>query len=79
MYSSDRGDVVSLFTNHPKVGDIVAFNQALCALYAAGLGQRAGRSRAQKPAVSVATVPLSTGTPNATPLTASASCASTPA
>jgi acyl transferase domain-containing protein/NAD(P)-dependent dehydrogenase (short-subunit alcohol dehydrogenase family)/acyl carrier protein len=35
---SDRGDVVSIFTNHPKVGDIVAFNQALCALYAAGLG-----------------------------------------
>ncbi len=33
-----RGDVVSLFTNHPKFGDIPAFNQALCALYAAGLG-----------------------------------------
>ena len=35
-----RGDVVSLFTNHPKFGDIVAFNQALCGLYAAGLGSR---------------------------------------
>ncbi len=34
-----RGDVVSLFTNHPKFGDIPAFNQALCALYAAGLGR----------------------------------------
>jgi len=34
----DRGDVVSLFTNHPKLGDVVAFNQALCGLYAAGLG-----------------------------------------
>ena len=34
-----RNDVVSLFTNHPKVGDIVAFNQALCGLYAAGLGR----------------------------------------
>jgi len=34
----DRGDVVSLFTNHPKVEDITAFNQALCGLYAAGLG-----------------------------------------
>ncbi len=33
-----RGDVVSLFTNHPKIGDIPAFNQALCCLYAAGLG-----------------------------------------
>ena len=36
----DRGDVVSLFTNHPKLGDIVSFNQALCGLYAAGLGRR---------------------------------------
>ena len=32
------GDVVTFFTNHPKVGDIVSFNQALCGLYAAGLG-----------------------------------------
>jgi hypothetical protein len=30
--------VVSIFTNHPKFGDLVAFNQALCGLYAAGLG-----------------------------------------
>ena len=35
----NHNDVVSLFTNHPKVGDIVAFNQALCGLYAAGLGR----------------------------------------
>src|ERR1017187_5817384 len=34
-----RSDVASLFTNHPKVGDVVAFNQALCGLYAAGLGR----------------------------------------
>jgi acyl transferase domain-containing protein/NAD(P)-dependent dehydrogenase (short-subunit alcohol dehydrogenase family)/acyl carrier protein len=34
----EHGDVVSLFTNHPKLGDAVAFNQALCGLYAAGLG-----------------------------------------
>src|SRR6201987_2623254 len=34
----DRGDVVSLFTNHPKFGDIASFNQALCGLYAAGVG-----------------------------------------
>ena len=30
----------SLFTNHPKLADAVAFNQALCGLYAAGLGRR---------------------------------------
>ena len=34
----DRGDVTTFFTNHPKVGDVVSFNQALCGLYAAGLG-----------------------------------------
>jgi acyl transferase domain-containing protein/NAD(P)-dependent dehydrogenase (short-subunit alcohol dehydrogenase family)/acyl carrier protein len=35
----DRGDVVSLFTNHPKFGDVASFNQALCGLYASGLGR----------------------------------------
>ncbi len=34
-----QSDVVSLFTNHPKLADGVAFNQALCGLYAAGLGR----------------------------------------
>ena len=33
----ERG-VASLFTNHPKTDDVVAFNQALCGLYAAGVG-----------------------------------------
>ena len=32
-------DVFSLFTNHPKLEDLTAFNQALCGLYAAGLGR----------------------------------------
>ena len=40
----NSADVVSVFTNHPKVGEIVSFNQALCGLYAAGLG----RGRAEK-------------------------------
>ncbi|MCA9981469.1 MAG: hypothetical protein KDD89_11560, partial [Anaerolineales bacterium] len=31
-------DVLSLMTNHPKQGDLVSFNQALCGLYAAGFG-----------------------------------------
>ena len=30
--------VLALFTNHPKTGDLASFNQALCGLYAAGLG-----------------------------------------
>jgi acyl transferase domain-containing protein/NAD(P)-dependent dehydrogenase (short-subunit alcohol dehydrogenase family)/acyl carrier protein len=35
----ERGEVLSLFTNHPKFGDIASFNQALCGLYASGLGR----------------------------------------
>ena len=31
-------DVVSIFSNHPKQGDVMSFNQALCGLYAAGHG-----------------------------------------
>ncbi len=34
----DRDDVLALFTNHPKNGDLAAFNAALCGLWAAGLG-----------------------------------------
>ncbi len=44
----DRGDVVSLFTNHPKFGDIASFNQALCGLYAAGLGRGTAAVPAEK-------------------------------
>ncbi|HEY1272508.1 MAG TPA: beta-ketoacyl synthase N-terminal-like domain-containing protein, partial [Terriglobales bacterium] len=49
-----RGDVISLFTNHPKVGDLPAFNQALCCLYAAGLGRGIAEVRHEKlaPAIS---------------------------
>jgi acyl transferase domain-containing protein/acyl carrier protein/NAD(P)-dependent dehydrogenase (short-subunit alcohol dehydrogenase family) len=34
----EREGVVSLFTNHPRIGDAHSVNQALCGLYAAGLG-----------------------------------------
>src|ERR1700686_3809255 len=51
----DRGDVLSLFTNHPKFGDIPSFNQALCGLYAAGLGRGTAEASPEKPA---ATIPL---------------------
>jgi acyl transferase domain-containing protein/acyl carrier protein len=44
-------EVLSLFTNHPKFSDEQAFNQALCGLYAAGLG--AGRTAAAPVAASV--------------------------
>jgi acyl transferase domain-containing protein/acyl carrier protein/NAD(P)-dependent dehydrogenase (short-subunit alcohol dehydrogenase family) len=51
-----NSDVISLFTNHPKLGDIVAFNQALCGLYAAGLGRGTAKVVAEA-AVTVTTVP----------------------
>ncbi|HNP84591.1 MAG TPA: beta-ketoacyl synthase N-terminal-like domain-containing protein, partial [Kouleothrix sp.] len=35
---ASKPDVVSLFTNHPKTGELASFNQALCGLYAAGYG-----------------------------------------
>ncbi len=53
----DRGDVVALFTNHPKFGDIASFNQALCGLYAAGLGRGTVEVSFQKPAASTSAVP----------------------
>ena len=46
-----RPDVVSLYTNHPKVPDLVAVNHALCGLYAAGLGL--GRAASPTPAPGV--------------------------
>jgi acyl transferase domain-containing protein/NAD(P)-dependent dehydrogenase (short-subunit alcohol dehydrogenase family)/acyl carrier protein len=47
-------DVVSIFSNHPKVGDVPAFNQALCCLYASGLGR--GVAEAAQESASVPTV-----------------------
>jgi acyl transferase domain-containing protein/NADP-dependent 3-hydroxy acid dehydrogenase YdfG len=71
----ERGDVVSLFTNHPKVGDIPAFNQALCALYAAGLGRGQGAAAIGvpvKPASSQSTVAALVNDAKPTPLAAGA-------
>jgi len=50
-----NGEVVSLFTNHPKFGDIASFNQALCGLYAAGLGH--GRPAVAQEKASISQVP----------------------
>jgi acyl transferase domain-containing protein/NAD(P)-dependent dehydrogenase (short-subunit alcohol dehydrogenase family) len=76
----DRGDVISLFTNHPKVGDIPAFNQALCGLYAAGLG----RGQADvvlgipaKPAPSQFAISAAANAADPTPLAATAPAAFT--
>src|SRR5208283_490435 len=50
------GDVVTFFTNHPKVGDVVSFNQALCGLYAAGLGSAAAEASREVTATAVTPV-----------------------
>ncbi|HKU25246.1 MAG TPA: SDR family oxidoreductase, partial [Candidatus Sulfotelmatobacter sp.] len=55
-----RGDVVSLFTNHPKNGDIPAFNQALCCLYAAGVGKGVPQVSNQVEPLSSNAKPIST-------------------
>jgi acyl transferase domain-containing protein/acyl carrier protein len=55
-------DVLTLFTNHPKNGDMPSFNAALCGLYAAGLGFPAQRSQAPASALSY----LRAGQPSAT-------------
>ena len=38
VLGSAHDEVLTLFTNHPKNGDIPSFNAALCGLYASGLG-----------------------------------------
>ena len=57
-----NGDVVSLFTNHPKTGDIASFNQALCGLYAAGLG-RGSAEALREPAITAVSSPAATSKP----------------
>jgi acyl transferase domain-containing protein len=50
----EHDDVLSLFTNHPKVPDAVCINQALCGLWAAGVGFEAPpASAAPSPAAPV--------------------------
>ncbi len=51
----EHDDVLALFTNHPKNGDVAAFNAALCGLWAAGS------------ATPPATVPTGTAVPSRRP------------
>lgn len=46
-----REGVVSLFTNHPRVGEAASVNLALCGLYAAGLGVGESRAAVSEPGV----------------------------
>ena len=75
----DRGDVVTFFTNHPKFDDLTAFNQALCGLYAAGLGSgKAEASREASPVVPVSSASLAAHTPAPIPRPAAAAPAAIP-
>ncbi len=73
----DDETVTALFTNHPKTGDVTSFNQALCALYAAGLGDGIEAVAERAPVVAAAPEPPRAATPRA-PEPAAASTA-TPA
>src|SRR5208283_119979 len=71
-----RSDVLSLFTNHPKVGDLVAFNQALCGLYAAGLGRGIAEALREPSVTFAMAVAAPAETSNPIPVAASATSAS---
>ena len=43
-------DVLALLTNHPKIGDVTSFNQALAGLYASGRGHGKQSHRSAPPA-----------------------------
>ena len=55
VLGDDPRGIVTLCTNHPKSGDLVSFNQALCGLYAAGLGN----GTVEEPAPVAASAPAS--------------------
>ncbi len=63
--SRDDPEVTVLFTNHPKQGDVVSFNQALTGLYAAGLGARVPVPA--EPSTSRAPAPVAAVTPAVPP------------
>jgi hypothetical protein len=66
-----RGDVVSLFTNHPKFGDIPSFNQALCGLYAAGFGAPDGLHEVEVTTMKTTETPRNAPTPDSIATTGS--------
>jgi acyl transferase domain-containing protein/NAD(P)-dependent dehydrogenase (short-subunit alcohol dehydrogenase family) len=68
-----HGEMISIFTNHPKVGDVPAFNQALCCLYAAGLGRGIAEAAKEAPSVPAAAAAAET---QQTPVAPAASSAS---
>jgi acyl transferase domain-containing protein len=66
VLGNHHDDVLALFTNHPKQGDLASFNQALCGLHAAGLAFGAPVEAAAAPRPAQETV-TSTAPPSRTP------------
>ena len=60
-----KPNTLSLFTNHPKVGDLPSFNAALTGLYATGHG--AAKSERRVPEVSTSVAPSRAPAPVAAP------------
>jgi acyl transferase domain-containing protein/NAD(P)-dependent dehydrogenase (short-subunit alcohol dehydrogenase family) len=58
----EHDDVLALFTNHPKNGDLAAVNAALCGLWAAGLGRAGAPSTSTPETGSTMTDTLTTDT-----------------
>ncbi|MGA2236567.1 MAG: SDR family NAD(P)-dependent oxidoreductase [Terriglobales bacterium] len=71
-----HSDVVSLFTNHPKIGDIVAFNQSLCGLYAAGLGRGTAEALREPSVTTVTAIPSPSETSKPIPVATSSTSTS---
>ena len=68
VLGTKHDDVVALYTNHPKLADDVAINQALCGLYAAGLGFDARPSPPTRRSVATtAAAPAVTTSPSRSP------------
>jgi acyl transferase domain-containing protein len=75
VLGSRHDDVLALFTNHPKTGDVASFNQALCGLYAAGLAFGPPVQSASTVSAPPQAAPATAAQPEAVP----AASASTPA
>jgi acyl transferase domain-containing protein/NAD(P)-dependent dehydrogenase (short-subunit alcohol dehydrogenase family)/acyl carrier protein len=64
----DREGVVSLFTNHPRIGDTASLNMALCGLYAAGLGFGEAEKKAAPAERLFSAIPATQATISAAPV-----------
>jgi acyl transferase domain-containing protein len=68
---AEHDDVLALFTNHPKNGDVPSFNAALCGLWSAGLGQATALPASPPPTLASASpAPSVAATPVVPPSTA---------